>query len=264
MFVCIHRRSTDYLISCVQGKIEEVTLPVEKVDIIISEWMGYGLLFEAMFDSVIYARDRYLAPDGLMVPSHATLRVAPFADPDFIASHISFWHNVYGFKMNSMLLNIYEEALVRGIQPTTIPGDSNIFLPLPLHTITVEELNFIKEFQFTLNEDIDALDGFAIWFDIFFMPSRESPVPENPIPSEMKKKGIVSFTTGPDDTETHWMQTILLIDHAKEQPKPLKKGQTFTGKVGYQRKQNGYRGLDINVEWNGGENASGKQQWALQ
>jgi protein arginine N-methyltransferase 3 len=60
------------------------------------------------------------------------------------------------------------------------------------------------------------------------------------------------------------MQTILLIDHAKEQPKPLKKGQTFTGKVGYQRKQNGYRGLDINVEWNGGENASGKQQWALQ
>ncbi|CAI7636762.1 hypothetical protein N7533_006985 [Penicillium manginii] len=252
------------VITCVQGKIEEVTLPVEKVDIIISEWMGYGLLFEAMFDSVIYARDRYLAPDGLMVPSHATLRVAPFADPDFIASHISFWHNVYGFKMNSMLLNIYEEALVRGIQPTTIPGDSNIFLPLPLHTITVEELNFIKEFQFTLNEDIDALDGFAIWFDIFFMPSRESPVPENPIPSEMKKKGIVSFTTGPDDTETHWMQTILLIDHAKEQPKPLKKGQTFTGKVGYQRKQNGYRGLDINVEWNGGENASGKQQWALQ
>ncbi|KAJ5989189.1 hypothetical protein N7481_004399 [Penicillium waksmanii] len=252
------------VITCIQGKIEEVVLPVEKVDIIISEWMGYGLLFEAMFDSVIYARDRYLAPDGLMVPSHATLRVAPFADPDFIASHISFWHNVYGFKMNSMLLNIYEEALVRGIQPTTIPGDSSIFLPLPLHTITVEELNFIKEFQFTLNEDIDALDGFAIWFDIFFMPSRESPVPENPIPSEMKKKGIVSFTTGPDDTETHWMQTILLIDHGKEQPKPLKKGQTFTGKVGYQRKQNGYRGLDINIEWNGGENASGKQQWALQ
>ncbi|CAI7626246.1 unnamed protein product [Penicillium pancosmium] len=252
------------VITCIQGKIEEVVLPVEKVDIIISEWMGYGLLFEAMFDSVIYARDRYLAPDGLMVPSHATLRVAPFADPDFIASHISFWHNVYGFKMNSMLLNIYEEALVRGIQPTTVPGDSSIFLPLPLHTITVEELNFIKEFQFTLNEDIDALDGFAIWFDIFFMPSREYPVPENPIPSEMKKKGIVSFTTGPDDTETHWMQTILLIDHGKEQPKPLKKGQTFTGKVGYQRKQNGYRGLDINVEWNGGENASGKQQWALQ
>ncbi len=48
-----------------KGKIEEVVLPVEKVDIIVSEWMGYCLLYEAMLDSVIWARDRYLAADGL-------------------------------------------------------------------------------------------------------------------------------------------------------------------------------------------------------
>ena len=51
--------------SCLHGKIEEVTLPVKQVDIIVSEWMGYCLLYEAMLDSVLYARDRYLAPDGL-------------------------------------------------------------------------------------------------------------------------------------------------------------------------------------------------------
>ena len=39
--------------------MEEVKLPVEKVDIIISEWMGYFLLFESMLDSVIYARNKY-------------------------------------------------------------------------------------------------------------------------------------------------------------------------------------------------------------
>ena len=50
---------------CLKGKIEEVTLPVKQVDIIISEWMGYCLLYEAMLDSVIWARDHYLAPDGL-------------------------------------------------------------------------------------------------------------------------------------------------------------------------------------------------------
>ncbi len=43
-----------------QGKMEEVVLPVEKVDIIISEWMGYFLLYESMLDTVLYARDRYL------------------------------------------------------------------------------------------------------------------------------------------------------------------------------------------------------------
>ncbi len=50
---------------CIRGKMEEVILPVDKVDVIVSEWMGYGLLYEAMLDSVIWARDRYLAPDGL-------------------------------------------------------------------------------------------------------------------------------------------------------------------------------------------------------
>lgn len=36
------------------------------VDVIISEWMGYFLLRESMFDSVICARDRWLRPDGAM------------------------------------------------------------------------------------------------------------------------------------------------------------------------------------------------------
>ncbi|KAJ5095333.1 hypothetical protein NUU61_004689 [Penicillium alfredii] len=252
------------VITCIRGKIEEVALPVEQVDIIISEWMGYALLFEAMFDSVIYARDRYLAPDGLMVPSHATLRIAPFTDPDFIASHISFWNEVYGFKMTSMFLNIYDDALVRSIQPTTIAAESAVFLSLPLHTITVDELTFLKDFQVTLKEDIDALDGWAIWFDIFFMPSRDSVVPDNAVPSEMQKRGIVAFTTGPDGPETHWQQGVLLIDHGKKSPQPLKKGQSITGKVGYQKKEKGSRLLNISIEWEGSSQEKGNQRWGLQ
>jgi hypothetical protein len=30
------------------------------VDIIISEWMGYFLLYESMLDTVLYARDKWL------------------------------------------------------------------------------------------------------------------------------------------------------------------------------------------------------------
>ncbi|KAG8322669.1 Protein arginine N-methyltransferase 8 [Homalodisca vitripennis] len=58
------------IISIVKGKVEEVTLPdgIEKVDIIISEWMGYCLFYESMLDTVLYARDKWLATDGLMFP----------------------------------------------------------------------------------------------------------------------------------------------------------------------------------------------------
>ena len=34
-----------------QGRIEDIMLPVDKVDIIVSEWMGYFLIFERMLDS---------------------------------------------------------------------------------------------------------------------------------------------------------------------------------------------------------------------
>ena len=59
-----------------KGKLEDVQLPVDKVDIIISEvstpsfrnfcadqctqWMGYFLLYESMLDTVLLARDKYL------------------------------------------------------------------------------------------------------------------------------------------------------------------------------------------------------------
>jgi len=35
----------DHIVTLIHGKCEEVTLPVDKVDIIISEWMGYCLLY---------------------------------------------------------------------------------------------------------------------------------------------------------------------------------------------------------------------------
>ena len=48
------------VITVLKGKIEEIELPVAKVDIIISEWMGYFLLFENMLNTVLCARDKWL------------------------------------------------------------------------------------------------------------------------------------------------------------------------------------------------------------
>ena len=39
--------------SVVRGRVEDITLPdgITHVDVIISEWMGYALLYESMLDS---------------------------------------------------------------------------------------------------------------------------------------------------------------------------------------------------------------------
>ena len=47
-------------IKLVRGRIEEVTLGEPVVDVLVSEWMGYFLLYESMLDTVLWARDRYL------------------------------------------------------------------------------------------------------------------------------------------------------------------------------------------------------------
>ena len=67
-----------------KGKMEEVQLPVDTVDIIISEWMGYFLLYESMLDTVLYARDRYLNKEsGRIFPDKATMHIAAIEDGDY-------------------------------------------------------------------------------------------------------------------------------------------------------------------------------------
>lgn len=69
-------------ISVIQGKMEEITLP-EQVDIIISEWMGYFLLYESMLDTVLYARDKYLVPGGIILPDKAVLYMCAIEDEEY-------------------------------------------------------------------------------------------------------------------------------------------------------------------------------------
>lgn len=70
-------------ITLLQGKMEEVELPFPKVDIILSEWMGYFLLYESMLDTVLYARDQYLATGGLIFPDKATIFMAGIEDGEY-------------------------------------------------------------------------------------------------------------------------------------------------------------------------------------
>jgi len=77
----IRRNGLSDKITVIKGKMEEIKLPVDKVDIIISEWMGYCLLYESMLDSVLWARDAYLNKEtGKMLPDRAQVFVAAIED----------------------------------------------------------------------------------------------------------------------------------------------------------------------------------------
>ena len=77
-----------------RGDLDRIELPHKAYDIIVSEWMGYGLLYEGMLPTVLQARDKYLAPGGLMVPSHATIHVAGVSDSGLMHDEFNFWRDV--------------------------------------------------------------------------------------------------------------------------------------------------------------------------
>lgn len=81
-------------ITLLQGKMEEVELPFQEVDIIISEWMGYFLLYESMLDTVLWARDKYLRKDGkgLIFPDKATIFTAGIEDGEYKEEKIGCKH----------------------------------------------------------------------------------------------------------------------------------------------------------------------------
>lgn len=235
-----------------RGKIEDIHLPVSQVDIIISEWMGYCLLFEAMLDSVLWARDHYLASDGLMVPSHASLRIAPFADDDLVASHLDFWKDVYGFSMTSMLKTAVEDVLIQTVSPDASISDFSVFLPLNLRTCSISDLTFTGvPFSSTIAtksppSPTTLLAGFIVAFDIYFLASSTVAPPTFTATGSLRPaRNYVSFTTGPEGPPTHWQQGILLL----KEPREVKVGAVLRGTVGYEKRKGEARGLDVRVRW---------------
>jgi len=102
-------------ITVYKGKIEEIDFPFGEggVDIIISEWMGYFLLYESMLDCVLWARDKYLNKlTGKMLPDRAQMYVAAIEDSEYTQDKKAFWDDVYGFDMSVMSSSIFKDPVV--------------------------------------------------------------------------------------------------------------------------------------------------------
>lgn len=189
------------------------------------------------------------------------------SDSEYIDEHIHHWTNVYGFDMSSMCHNIYDDAMVQQVPSKAIAADSSPFKLLPLKTVTPNELSFVHNpFQFYLRNDMASLDGFVIWFDTFFLksPNMEISAHLKAEDSSHNDKVSVAFTTGPFGKDTHWHQTVLLINHHGKEPEVLKKGQVISGTIGYNKRKNDSRALDINLTWESKrQDMKGKQSWSM-
>ncbi|CAN8103278.1 unnamed protein product [Discula destructiva] len=254
-------------ITCLRGRVEDIALPVAKVDIIVSEWMGYCLLYEAMLPSVLFARDRYLAEGGLLIPSHATLFVAPVSDPEYVDESVSFWRNVYGFDMKPMLEGLLKDVRVQYVPKDAVCGSASAYA-LDLYTCTVADLSFKMDWASTLARDVEGVDGFVLWFDNYFATTRKSEKELIELSAEeweeKRHDGSVAFTTAPRGKDTHWKQGFLMIEDGEGKGlKEAKEGEETRGTIEFAVAELNARGLEIKIEWDGLPSEKKLQSWSL-
>ncbi|MCJ1435285.1 hypothetical protein MMC27_004657 [Xylographa pallens] len=256
----VHDSKLSDIIKFRHGSIENMTeRDIPKVDIIVSEWMGYALLYESMLDSVILARDKFLKPNGIVLPSHGSLFIAPVYDPQYHAQKVDFWSDVHGFNMSAMAKQAYLDAIVRTVEPPTITGKEYKFLDLDLRTCRKKDLEFYAYYNCKLDIATPSLSGFAVWFDVVFAP-----------PGASKPQ---TMTTSPFQPVTHWEQAYLMIDpecKGKILSGGLPVGTELRGTVRYAKREDNEREVDIRVKWEAygheladEEEEVGGQEWAM-
>lgn len=212
-------------IKFVKGRLEDVEFPVEKVDVIVSEWMGYLLLFEGMLDSVIYARNNYLKPDGLLLPNRCTISLVGYGSQERYQNFVEFFQDVYSFNMKCMLKDILREGHVEKCDGADILTKPNVICDLDLMTCDMNYSNFSFDFNLEVTKT-SRMTSFVGYFDTFF------DLPEK-----------VSFSTSPDSTPTHWQQVVFYLD----EPVEVKAGDQLTGKFICRRDRKDLRSLNIEI-----------------
>lgn len=216
--------------------------------------MGYFLVRESMFDSVIHARDRWLKPNGMMYPSHARMWVAPMQTS--LGEHkVQEYHNSmsdwshflhetssqYGVDMSSLTDPYRQEqrkyflqtSLWNNLYPNQIIGPPAIVKEFDCRTATLEEVSSVNSsFRIPLDSGHRSLSGFAGWFDVHFKGC-----PSDPADHE------VELTTAPSlDDATHWGQQVFLL----HPPISYRDGDILNGTMEITRSLYNHRLMDVN------------------
>ncbi|KAL2020700.1 hypothetical protein VTK56DRAFT_8000 [Thermocarpiscus australiensis] len=215
-------------ITLIQGKMEEIELPYEKVDIIISEWMGYFLLYESMLDTVLYARDRYLAKDGLIFPDKATIFFAGIEDGEYKEEKIGFWDNVYGFDYTPLKETALSEPLVDTVEMNAVVTDPTPVLTLNLYECKPSDLSFSVPFDLVARRD-DFVHALVAWFDIEFTACHKP----------------IRFSTGPHTKYTHWKQTVFYFKDVLT----VQQGEKIEVSLHNRPNEKNRRDLDIKIQY---------------
>ncbi|KRT83604.1 methyltransferase [Oryctes borbonicus] len=225
----VEANKLDHIITIVKGKVEEIELPppLDSVDIIISEWMGYCLFYESMLDTVLYARDKWLKPGGLLFPDRCSLFITAIEDRQYKDEKINWWDDVYGFDMSSIRKVAISEPLVDVVDPKQVVTNACLVKEVDLYTVQKADLEFSAPFHLQVRRN-DYVQALVTFFNVEFTKCHKR----------------VGFSTAPEAPYTHWKQTVFYF----EDYMTVKKNEEIYGTFEMKPNPRNNRDLDFVIE----------------
>ncbi|KAF8046570.1 hypothetical protein N665_3609s0002 [Sinapis alba] len=167
----------EHIVEVIQASVEDISLP-EKVDVIISEWMGYFLLRESMYPS--HAR-MWLAPIKSTLSDRKKNDLdGAMADWDNFSDEIKSY---YGVDMGVLTKPFAQEqekhyiqtAMWNDLNPLQVIGTPTIFKEMDCLTATVSEIEEVRSNVTSVINGHTTLCGFGGWFDVQFRGRKQDP-----------------------------------------------------------------------------------------
>ncbi|XP_015514059.1 protein arginine N-methyltransferase 6 [Neodiprion lecontei] len=205
----VRENGFESIIEVIHSKVEDLKSDdIGKVDIIVSEWMGFHLMHEGMLDSVLVARDQFLKENGLMFPNEAKL----YASPCELPTVYDFWNDVYGVSMEFVSREQRrlksKKPNISSLEANNLLTDGKLLVWLDLSTATMPELLCLGGESTVVPCNRNGIyQGICVWFSVTFPDGSE-------------------LSTSPEYESTHWKQSIVVLPHdipvTKDEPVAFK------------------------------------------
>ena len=206
-------------VKIVEGDILDVDLP--KVDAIVSEWMGVWALQENMLPGLLYARNKFLKKEGIILPACINMYLVPSYEP---IENLPDFSRIQDFDLSHYLTNVHS-------QPFVMQANTQYFLSEPkrVHSLNIASLplenctNLDLQASYLAQKEgkVTCLYG---WFDADFY-------------------GISRLDTSPNTT-THWQQARFLPEKAIS----VKPGENIRVKINSKVSPDDKKQINFNIE----------------
>ncbi|MFZ0325136.1 MAG: 50S ribosomal protein L11 methyltransferase [Actinomycetes bacterium] len=200
------------IIQVIHGDVMEIELP-ERVDVIVSEWLGGFGIDEGMLVPVIAARDRWLRPGGVMIPQSVTAWTALVHDR-YLGETVKFLReDPYGLRLDGLVDMTVNEISYSGTFRHLTADDSRsapgLLWTTDANSIPLEQAQAPHVAETLLRvRDPGTANALALWFSTDLAPG-------------------TSLSIGPGDPPTHWGMTTAPL----RSPVDLNPGMVVRAKV---------------------------------